>query len=129
VEIPQNFAAFSEYMNFILTCFYLAKFFGKEKFSTLAFKNKVTNDKKLFDNGKFSSVTLFLEGSTLNYFLKKNPCSLWHIIFEVLTCFHLTNFFAEGSSTVQRIRNEFAKGLSRKDSTTSSTATETTNMG
>merc|ERR1712203_1194719 len=35
----------------------------------------------------------------------------------------------EGSSTVQRIRNEFAKGLSRKDSTTSSTATETTNMG
>merc|ERR1712021_87866 len=34
----------------------------------------------------------------------------------------------EGSSTVQRIRNEFAKGLSRKDSTTSSTATETTNM-
>jgi len=36
---------------------------------------------------------------------------------------------AEGSSTVQRIRNEFAKSFGRKDSTTSSTATETTNMG
>ena len=48
---------------------------------------------------------------------------------SLMTCFDLTFFFAEGSSTVQRIRNEFAKGLSRKDSTTSSTATETTNMG
>jgi len=36
---------------------------------------------------------------------------------------------AEGSSTVQRIRSELAKSFGRKDSTTSSTATETTNMG
>jgi len=33
-----------------------------------------------------------------------------------------------GMNTVQRIRNEFAKSFGRKDSTTSSTNTETTNM-
>jgi len=42
---------------------------------------------------------------------------------------HASGASAEGSSTVQRIRSEFAKGFGRKDSTTSSTATETTNMG
>ena len=84
-------------------------------------KFKVADDKELLNSGNFSSTTFFL--------FKKPFFSPWLIIFDIMTCFHLTIFFAEGSSTVQRIRNEFAKGLSRKDSTTSSTATETTNMG
>ena len=42
-------------------------FFGEEKFSALPSKNNVADEKKLFQSGKFSSATLFLEGSALNF--------------------------------------------------------------
>jgi hypothetical protein len=40
---------------------------GEEKFSMLPYKNKVADQKKLVQSGKFSSATLFLEGSVLNF--------------------------------------------------------------
>ena len=42
-------------------------FFGEEKFSALPSKNNVADQKKLVQSGKFSSATLFLEGSALNF--------------------------------------------------------------
>ena len=50
----------------ILTCF-----IGQEKISVLPSKNKVANEKKLVQCGKFSSTTLFLEFSELNFSYQK----------------------------------------------------------
>jgi hypothetical protein len=43
----------------------LANFFEKEKFSPMPSKNKV--EKTLVQSGKFSSATLSLDGSELNF--------------------------------------------------------------
>ena len=39
-----------------LTCFYLTKNFGEEKTSVLTFKNKVADEKKLVQSGKFEKI-------------------------------------------------------------------------
>jgi hypothetical protein len=49
----------------------LATNFGEEKFSVLPFKNKVADEKKLVQSGKFSSVILFLEDCTQNFSFQK----------------------------------------------------------
>ena len=41
--------------------------FWEEKFGALPSKNNVADEKKLLQSGKFSSATLFLEGSALNF--------------------------------------------------------------
>ena len=55
--------------------FILQFFFWEEKFSALPSKNKVVDEKKLVQSGKFSSTNLFPDGSTLNFFLSKKNLS------------------------------------------------------
>ena len=54
-----------------LTCFHLTIFFGEEKFSKLSSKNKVADEKKLVQSGKFSSATFFWRQRTEFFFSKK----------------------------------------------------------
>ena len=55
------------YLLYILTCFHFTNFFGEEKFCTLPSKNKVADENLPLWTIFFSSATLSLEGSELNF--------------------------------------------------------------
>jgi hypothetical protein len=50
--------------------------FGEKKISALPSKNKVADENNLVQKGKFSSATLFLEGSALNFYSPKKKTLL-----------------------------------------------------
>ena len=78
--------------------FFWRIFLEKKNLAQMAFKNKVGDDKMirscLRNSAKFSSVTLFLEGSALNSFLKK-PSAVFGISYLMFWPAFIWQFFLQ----------------------------------